>query len=93
MFVKERSIVPQSHMEIGMIKMYEGQKEEAKSILEHVIEHYTKYVSENIVHIKSYAALRALGVSTDKTSDECEEGEDLENLDGIEDSSEDDDDD
>ncbi|KAF7490321.1 Tetratricopeptide repeat protein 39B [Sarcoptes scabiei] len=84
-FVKEKSIVPQAHMEIGMVKMLEGKKDEAKEILESVIQTYSKYVSENIVHIRSYAALRALGVSTDKTVEV--EGEDLENLDGIDEES------
>lgn len=68
-----------------MVKMLEGKKDEAKEILESVIQTYSKYVSENIVHIRSYAALRALGVSTDKTVEV--EGEDLENLDGIDEES------
>lgn len=90
-FQKDRSIVPQAHMEIGLIRMLEGQKEEAKNILEMVIKNYSKYVNENIVHIKAYAALRALGVSTDKDAEV--EGEDLENLEGIDESSEEDDED
>lgn len=85
-FVKERSIVPQAHMEIGLVKMAQGNKEEAKDILEKTIKNFTKYVSENIVLIKSYAALRELGVSTDKDAEEDGE-EDLENIDGIDESS------
>lgn len=68
-----------------MVALAQGNKDEAKDILEKTLKNYTKYLSENIVHIKSYAALRALGVSTDKTTDEA--GEDVENLEGMEDSS------
>lgn len=79
--------MPQASMELGLIELAQGHKEEAKDILEKTIKNYTKYLSENIVHIKSYAALRALGVSTDKTSDEA--GEDVENVDEIDDESSD----
>lgn len=67
---KEKFIVPQSNMELGLVALAQGNNDEAKEILEFTIKNYTKYISENIVHIKSYAALRALGVSTDKTSKE-----------------------
>lgn len=76
-------------MELGLVALVQGNKEEAKDLLDKTLKNYTKYLSENIVHIKSYAALRALGVSTDKTSDEA--GEDVENL-GDESSDSDDDD-
>lgn len=66
-------------MEIGLVNLAQGNKEEAKKILEDTIKNFSKYLSENIVHIKSYAALRALGVSTDKTVDDA--SEDIENLD------------
>lgn len=78
-------------MEIGFVQLALGQKDEAKATLEATLKNFTRYVSENIVHIKSYAALRALGVSTDKEADE--EAEDLENLDVIDESSDSDDDD
>ena len=83
--------MPQASMELGLVALAQGNKDEAKDILEKTLKNYTKYLSENIVHIKSYAALRALGVSTDKTSDEV--GEDVENLDEIDDESSDSDDD
>lgn len=70
-FTKDKSIVPQSHMEIGLVNLAQGNKEEAKKILEDTIKNFSKYLSENIVHIKSYAALRALGVSTDKTVEDA----------------------
>ena len=88
---KEKYIVPQANMELGLIELAQGHKEEAKDILEKTLKNYTKYLSENIVHIKSYAALRALGVSTDKTSDEA--GEDVENIEEIDDSDDSDDED
>ncbi len=78
-------------MELGLVALAQGNKEEAKEILDKTLKNYTKYLSENIVHIKSYAALRALGVSTDKTSDDA--GEDVENIEGIDESSDSDDDD
>ena len=89
-FDKEKYIVPQAHMELGLVVMLEGNKEEAKAILEKVLKDYSKYLSENIVHIKSYAALRALGVSTDKDAEEP--GDDIENLDDVDVDSSDDDD-
>lgn len=58
-------------MEIGLVNLAQGNKEEAKKILEDTIKNFSKYLSENIVHIKSYAALRALGVSTDKTVEDA----------------------
>lgn len=88
---KERYVVPQASMELGLVALAQGNKEEAKEILDKTLKNYTKYLSENIVHIKSYAALRALGVSTDKTSDDA--GEDVENIEGIDESSDSDDDD
>ena len=83
--------MPQASMELGLIALAQGKKDEAKEILENTLKNYTKYLSENIVHIKSFAALRALGVSTDKTSDEV--GEDVENLEEMDDESSDSDED
>ena len=68
-------------MELGLIELAQGNKDEARDILEKTIKNYTKYLSENIVHIKSYAALRALGVSTDKTTSEDDASQNDENLD------------
>lgn len=93
-FCKENKFVPYSNLELGLVYLAQGNKEEAKTILDHTIKNYSKYYSENVVQIKAYAALRSLGVSTDKTADEPEvDIDELETVESNDDESSDSDDD
>jgi tetratricopeptide (TPR) repeat protein len=65
------SIPPQSLMELGLIEMSLNNYEESKVILNKVLETYSDYMSEHLVHIHCYSALREMGVNTDNEN-ECE---------------------
>ncbi len=65
------SIPPQSLMELGLIEMSLKNYEESKVILNKVLETYSDYMSEHLVHIRCYSALREMGVNTDNEN-ECE---------------------
>jgi tetratricopeptide (TPR) repeat protein len=66
---KEYSLLPQSLLELGLIEMNLQNRDKAKAILDKVIKNYTKYTTENLVHIRVYAAFREMGFNTDKDND------------------------
>ena len=66
---QELSIPPQCLLELGLIELYENNAEEAKKWIKKAIKDYTGYLTENYVHVRAYAVLRELGVSTDKHED------------------------
>ncbi|CAG2122121.1 unnamed protein product, partial [Medioppia subpectinata] len=67
---REFSIPPQTVLELGLIEMELNNKDEAKRLLNRVIKDYSAYLRENFVHLRVYAALRELGVSTDKETED-----------------------
>jgi len=66
---QELSIPPQCLLELGLIELEEKNREESKKWLKKSIKEYSGYLTENFVHLRAYAALRELGVSTDKQED------------------------
>ena len=69
-------------MELGLMELDAGNRDAAKEQLTATLKKYNEYLSENLVQIKVYAALRALGESTDKTEqfEGAENIEDISNL-------------
>ncbi|CAG2166307.1 unnamed protein product [Oppiella nova] len=67
-FGREYSIPPQSVMELGLVELELNNRAEAEKWLKKSLHDYSNYMNENYVHIRAYAALRELGVSSDKHS-------------------------
>ncbi|XP_054160184.1 tetratricopeptide repeat protein 39A-like [Oppia nitens] len=65
---KNSSILPQTTLEMGLIQLSTNNSEEAKNWLKKTMRDYNRYLNENYVHLRIYAALRELGISTDKQS-------------------------
>ena len=68
-FEQDFFVPPQCVLELGLIEFYQINGEEAKMWLKKAIKDYSGYLTENFVHLRAYAALRDLGVSTDKDED------------------------
>ncbi|CAG2181126.1 unnamed protein product, partial [Oppiella nova] len=67
-FGREYSIPPQSALELGLLDLELNNGIEARKWIKKALHDYSNYTNENYVHIRAYAALRELGVSTDKHS-------------------------
>ncbi|CAG2169605.1 unnamed protein product [Oppiella nova] len=62
----EFAIPPQAVLELGLVELELNNGDEAKMWLKKCTQDYSNYTNENFVHLRVYAALRELGVSTDK---------------------------
>ena len=62
----EFSIPPQAVLELGLVELELNNGVEAEKWLKKCTQDYSNYTNENFVHLRAYAALRELGVSTDK---------------------------
>ncbi|XP_054155261.1 tetratricopeptide repeat protein 39C-like [Oppia nitens] len=65
-FQRETSIPPQAVFEMGLVEMELNNTTEAKQWINKCLHDFSGYVNENFVHIRAYAALRHIGVSSDK---------------------------
>lgn len=90
-FKKFKYLVPQSQMELGLILLEQGSNEAAKEHLNTTLKKYSDYITEPAVQIRTYAALRLLGVSTDK-SEPIEGVENIEDISNVASEDESDDD-
>jgi hypothetical protein len=57
-------------LELGLTELAQQNMNEAKMWFDKAIEDYSGYLTENLVHIRVYAALRELGISTDKEKED-----------------------
>ncbi|CAG2101645.1 unnamed protein product, partial [Medioppia subpectinata] len=64
----EFSIPPQAVLELGLVELELNNAPEAIKWLNKATNDYHNYPNENFVHLRAYAALRQIGVSTDKQS-------------------------
>ena len=67
---KDKSIVVQTVLELGLIDLAQGDHESAKKWINKSIHDYSRYLTENYVHMRGYAGLRELGISTDKDKED-----------------------
>ena len=63
---QETSIAAQAVLELGLTELAEGNTDEAKKWIDKCLKDYNHYLNENYVHLRAYAGLREMGISTDK---------------------------
>ncbi len=57
-------------LELGLTQLAQQNLNEAKMWFDKATNDYSGYLTENLVHIRVYAALRELGISTDKEKED-----------------------
>ena len=67
---KDKCLIPQTLLELALIEMRLKNNKKSKDLLDSVLKNHSRYTTENLVHIRAYAALREMGFNTDKLSDD-----------------------
>ncbi|CAG2163421.1 unnamed protein product [Oppiella nova] len=67
---REYSLPAQAALEMGLIEYELKNHEKAIELLNKCINEYSGYLSENIVHVRAFAALRELGVGNEKLGED-----------------------
>ncbi|XP_054155268.1 uncharacterized protein LOC128953772 [Oppia nitens] len=66
---REFSLPPQSMLELGLIEVILNNKDKAIELINKCINDYSGYTNDVYVHIRAFAGLRSLGVTTDKQNE------------------------